>query len=77
VQFTLLRRSVGRRLRALIGAYSRLTLESEGVDESQRALSSPALPGRVVMPGSEPASRDLDDHQPDVGGDHHDHHDRE
>jgi hypothetical protein len=77
VPLSSLRRSVGRRLRALIGAYSRLTLESEGVDESRCALRSPALAGRVAVPGSEPASRDLDHHQPDVRGDHHDDHDGE
>jgi hypothetical protein len=59
-----LRRWVGRRLRAVLGAYTRLTVESEGVDEVTQALSSPALPERVAMPGSEPSSGDVDEHQP-------------
>lgn len=72
-----LRRSVGRTIRALLDAYSRLTVESEGVDESVSPSSSPALRGRVVVPGSEPSPRDLDDDQAHVRRDHHDDHDRE
>ena len=72
-----LRRRVDRGLRAVLGAYTRLTVESEGVDRAAHGSSSQSLPERVAMPGGEPTSRDVDKQEPDVRGDHHDNHDRE
>jgi len=77
VPLTLLTRSVRRGVRAVLGAYSRLTVESEGVNERADRRSSPPQSGRVVVPRRESPPGDLDDHEADVGGEDHDDHDRE
>ena len=72
-----LHRSVGQRMRAVLSAYSRFNLDSEGVYAVGDELRSPALSGPLAMPRSEPSARQLEDHEADVGSDHHDHHDGE
>jgi hypothetical protein len=70
-------RSVSARLRAVLSAFSRFNLESEGVYAVDDEPRSPALSGPLAMPRSEPPARDVEDHETDVGGDNHDHYDRE
>jgi hypothetical protein len=78
VRVSSLTRWAGRGLRAALVSYSRLTAESEGVDEGgARASSSQALPERIAVPRSEPSASDVEEHQPNVRGDHHDDNDRE